>query len=314
MKIKSKNSTHKEKDKLKRNILKNWELYLLLIIPLIFILIFNYYPMLGLQIAFKKYSPSAGIWGGEFVGLANFMKLFRTPKFAQVFSNTMKLSVYQALVEPIVNLVFALLINAVFSKKYKKTVQMVTYMPHFISTVVMVNIFMQVLNSKIGLYAKVCEFIGVKAVDIWSKPQAFPHLFVWSLIWQNVGWNSVIYIAALAGVDMNLYEAAKIDGASRFKQLIDIDFPVILPTFVILFILKIGSMMSIGYERVLLMQNLLNLRASEIISTYSYKVALGSSADYSYGTAIGLFNSVINLILIYAANKVSSRVTEVSLW
>lgn len=299
---------------LKKDILKNWDLYLILIIPMAILLIFNYYPMLGLQIAFKKFNATGGIWGSPWVGWANFEKLFATPKIWDLIKNTLSISIYGILVEPIVTMFFALFLNAVYSKYYKKTVQFITYMPHFISTVVMVGILTQLLNPSVGIYGKICEFLGVEAVDLMGKPAAFNHLYIWSNIWQNIGWNTIIYIAALASVDLDLYEAAALDGANRFKQMIHIDLPVVLPTFVVLLILKVGSMMSVGYEKVLLMQNPLNLRTSEIISTYSYKVALVSSSDYSYGTAISLFNSVINLILITTVNKISQKVSETSLW
>ncbi len=299
---------------LKRRILDNWDLYLLLIIPIALLLVFSYYPMLGLQIAFRKFSVSGGIWGSPWVGLENFNRLFVTKKFAQVFFNTVKLSGYQILVEPIVTVAFALMLNAVFSSRYKKMVQTISYMPHFISTVVIVSILTQILNNKIGFYGRICEYFGITAVDVWSMPEAFPHLFVWSSIWQNIGWSSIIYIAALSSVELELYEAAEMDGANRFKRLIYIDFPTILPTFVVLFILKIGSMMAIGYEKVLLMQTPLNQMTSEIISTYSYKVALETSSDYSFGTTISLFNSVINLVLIWVANKISKKISGIGLW
>ena len=299
---------------LSKRITENLDLYLLMIIPVVLLLVFSYYPMLGLQIAFKKFNATDGIWGSPWVGMANFKKLFATQKFAQVFFNTVKLSGYQIIVEPIVTVSFALILNAVFSSFYKRTVQTISYMPHFISQVVMVSILTQILNTKIGFYGKLCSLIGVNAVDLWSMPEAFPHLFVWSIIWQNLGWNSIIYIAALSSVEPEQYEAAEIDGASRFKRLIYIDFPTILPTFAVLFILKIGSMMAIGYEQILLMQTPLNLSASEIISTYSYKVALEKSSDYSYGTAISLFNSVINLVLILMANKLSKKISGIGLW
>ncbi|MBP3360182.1 MAG: sugar ABC transporter permease [Clostridia bacterium] len=299
---------------LKKRILENWDLYLLLIIPVALLLIFSYYPMFGLQIAFRKFNASGGIWGSPWVGLDNFKRLFTTNKIVQVFINTIRISGYQILVEPIVTVTFALMLNAVFSSRYKRLVQTISYMPHFISTVVMVGILRQILNNRIGIYAIVCEQLGINAVDVWSLPEAFPHLFVWSIIWQNLGWNSIIYIAALSSVELELYEAAEIDGASRFKRLLYIDFPTILPTFAVLFILKVGSMMSIGYEQVLLMQTPLNLMYSEIISTYSYKIALEQSSDYSLGTAISLFNSVINLVLIYIANKLSKKISGIGLW
>ncbi len=292
----------------------NWELYLMLLIPVALLLVFNYYPMLGLQIAFKRYSASGGIWGSKWVGLAQFKKMIMTPKFSQVFFNTLKISLYMLPVNAVVAMLFALLLNVVRKTAYKKTIQMVTYMPHFISTVIMVGIMTQLLNPRIGLYGNICKMLGAEAVDVWSKPSYFAHLYVWSEVWQHVGWNAIIYLAALASVDQELYEAASIDGASRIRQMIHIDVPSILPTFIILFILNVGSIMSLGYEKILLMQNDLNLSASEIISTYSYKVALQSGTDYSYGTAIGLFNSVINLILITSVNFMSRKLTENSLW
>ncbi len=292
----------------------NWDLYLMLLIPMVLLLIFSYYPMLGLQIAFKRYSASGGIWGSKWVGMAQFRKMVTTPKFLQVFLNTLKISLYMIPVKAVVTMVFALLLNVVRCRAYKKTVQMITYMPYFISTVIMVGILSQLLNSRIGLYGNICRMIGVEAVDLWSKPKYFAHIYVWSGIWQMLGWNAIIYLAALSSVDQELYEAAAIDGANRVRQLIHIDIPSIMPTFIILFILSVGSMMSIGYEKILLMQNSLNLSASEVIGTYSYKVALQSGTDYSYGTAIGLFNSVINLILIVSVNFLSKRLTESSLW
>lgn len=307
-------SIEKHRGIYRKKILINWDLYIMITIPLIFLFIFSYYPMFGLQIAFKRYSPSGGIWGSDWVGLYQFKKMLNTPKFAQVFFNTLKVSIYYILVKAIVTVFFAMMLNVVRNKFYKKTVQMITYMPYFISTVIMVGILSQLLNSRIGLYGNICNLLGVQAVDIWSKPQCFSHIYVWSGIWQNLGWNSVIYLAALSSVDQALYEAASIDGASRFKQLIYIDFPSIMPTFIILFILSVGSMMSLGYEKALLMQNPLNLSASEIISTYSYKVALQTGTDYSYATAISLFDSVINLILIVSVNQLSKKVTDSSLW
>ena len=294
--------------------MRNWELYLLLIVPVTFVLVFSYYPMLGLQIAFKNYNPSDGIWGSPFVGLYQFKRVLSSPKFFQVFRNTLTLSLYQLIISPPLTVAFSLALNAVRSKVYKKTVQMLTYMPHFISTVIMVGILVQLFNPRVGLYGNICGLLGIEAKDLWSSANAFPHFYVWSSIWQSLGWSSIIYLAALASVDTELYDAAEIDGASRFKQLIYIDFPSILPTVVILIIMRVGQIMSVGYEKVLLMQNSLNLSTSEIISTYSYKVGLQTGTDYSYGTAIGLLNSVINLILLVIVNKISKKVTETSLW
>ncbi len=314
MKLNTKIKKEKNSKKTLNAVMVNWELYLMLLIPMSLLLIFCYYPMFGLQIAFKDYNAVDGIWGSEWVGLKQFTKMFNTPKFEIAFWNTIKISVYQILVESPITVVFALLLNIVRNKAYRKTVQMVTYMPHFISTVIVVSILTQILNPRIGLYGQICNLLGVDGVDLWSKPDAFPHIYVWSAVWQNIGWNSVIYLAALSGVDGSLYEAASVDGASRLRQLVHIDFPSILPTFVILLIMRIGKMMTVGYEKVLLMQNTLNLSASEIISTYSYKVGLQTGTDYSYGAAVGLFNSVVNLLLIIVANHVSKKVTETGLW
>lgn len=310
--LKGKNLIVKPKRKLRLS--DNWELYLMLVIPITLLLLFKYYPMLGLQIAFKRYNAVGGIWQSPWVGLDQFAKMFRTPMFKQVFFNTLKLSLYQLFAELPFTLLFSLVLNTINVKWYQKTVQMVTYMPHFISMVIMVGILSQCLNVRVGLYGNICSVFGIEAPDLWSNPAAFPHLYVWSAIWQNVGWNSVIYLASLASVDVSLYESASIDGASRFKQMIHIDLPSILPTFVILFIMRVGSLMTLGHEKALLMQNDLNLSASEIISTYSYKVGLTGAPDYSYGTAIGLFNSVINLVMIMIVNKLSLKITETSLW
>lgn len=318
MKLKTRLSNDSKKNKSSKKalgaVMINWELYLMLLIPITLLLIFCYYPMLGVQIAFKRYSASGGIWGSTWVGLDQFAKMFNTPKFSLAFWNTVKISVYQILVESPVTILFALMLNVVRNKAYKKTVQMVTYMPHFISTVIVVGILSQLLNPRVGFYGQLCRLIGAEGVDLWSMPEAFPHIYVWSAVWQNIGWNSIIYLAALSSVDVSLYEAASVDGASRLRQMVHIDFPSILPTFVILLIMRIGKMMTIGYETVLLMQNTLNLSASEIISTYSYKVGLQTGTDYSYGAAVGLFNSVINLLLIVVANKVSKKVTDTGLW
>lgn len=302
------------KSSLKRRILRNWDMYIMILIPLVLLITFSYMPMMGLQIAFKKFSPSGGIWGSKWVGLYQFQKLFETSKFMYVFFNTLKLSIYLMLVEAPITAVFALLLNIVRNKFFKKSVQMITYMPHFISTVIMVGIMIQILNPRVGLYGNICNLIGIEPADVWLNPAAFKHLYVWSSVWQEIGWNSVIYLAALSSVDQTLYEATTMDGANRFKQVIHVDIPCILPTFIILFILRVGGLMSLGYEKVLLMQNSINLSASEIISTYSYKVGLQGTTDYSYGTAIGLFNSIINLVLMCGINAVSKRFTETSLW
>ncbi|MCD7818182.1 MAG: ABC transporter permease subunit [Lachnospiraceae bacterium] len=287
-----------------------WQLYLLLILPVAYIIIFAYVPMSGLVLAFKKYNVGLGIWGSPWVGLDNFKKFFNSLKFSVVMKNTLTLSLYSLATFPIA-IIFALFLNALPSAKYRKTIQTVTYIPHFISTVVMVGLIMQLLNNRTGLYGSLYTLItGGTAPNILSEGTLFKHIYVWSGVWQNCGYNSIIYIAALAGVDQSLHEAAEIDGASRLQRMRYIDLPSIMPTVSIMLILAVGNIMNVGYEKVLLMQNDLNLNYSEVISTYVYKVGLASGiTDFSLATAIGLFNSVVNFILLIIANTTSKKVS-----
>lgn len=304
------------KTSLARRIARNWQLYLFLLLPVAYLLVFHYYPMLGVQIAFKKYSARLGIWGSPWVGFKYFTKFFNSMQFGRVVGNTIKLSLYSILAEFPLPIVFALMLNVVRSQRYKKIIQTVTYMPYFISMVVMVGIILQVLNPITGLYGKAYQSMtGVFAPDLIGSSAAFPHIYVWSGVWKMFGWNSIVYVAALAAVSPELHEAAQIDGASRFQRVIHVDFPAILPTAIIMLILRMGSLMTIGFEKVFLLQNDLNLKASEVISTYVYKVSLKASIpDFSYSTAIGLFNSIINLTMISLVNFISSKVSETSLW
>ena len=289
--------------------IKHWQLYLFLVIPIVLVFIFNYIPMAGIQLAFKKYNMNLGIMGSPWIGFDNFKKFFRNYQFWRLLKNTLTLSLYGPIM-------LALLLNSMNNLKYKKFIQTVTYMPHFISTVVMVGLIIQVFNPRIGLYGIIYSAVtGNNAPDILGSASAFPHIYVLSGVWQSMGWNSIIYMAALAGVDAELHEAAQMDGASKFQRILHIDLPSILPTAIMLLILNAGSIMNIGFEKAFLMQNNLNLRSSEVISTYVYKMGLESATgDYGYATAIGLFNSVINLILIVSVNAVSKKVTEQSLW
>ncbi len=296
---------------------QNWELYLFLLIPVLFILIFHYWPMFGVQIAFRKYRIVDGIWGSEWVGFAQFQKFFKSPQFKTVVPNTIWLSLYGLLAGFPLPIVLALALNVLRSKRYKMTVQMITYMPHFISTVVLVGMMIALLNPRIGLYGIIYQaFSGGKAPrDLMGQAAAFRHLYVWSGVWQNMGWSSIIYLAALSAVDTELHEAAQIDGASRFQRVLHVDFPAILPTAIILLIMNTGNIMSIGFEKAYLMQNNLNKSTSEIISTYVYYIGMTSgTGDFSYATAINLFNSVINLILLVLVNTISRKVTNTSLW
>ncbi len=286
-----------------------WQLYLLLLIPIIYILVFHYYPMLGLQLAFKKFNAKEGIWGDSWVGFKYFIKFFNSYKFIEVVRNTFVTSFYAVLAQIPIPVILALSLNAVRGQKFKKAAQLLSYMPHFISTVVIVSMMMQMFNTRSGLVAVIAALFGKVVPDIFASESAFKHLYVWSTVWQSAGWASIIYLAALAGVDPEQHEAAIVDGATRFQRVRYIDFPTVIPTASILIILNMGRVMSLGFEKVYLMQNDLNIAASEIISTYTYKIGLTGNADFSYSTAIGLFNSVINLILILMTNKLSKKLS-----
>jgi putative aldouronate transport system permease protein len=287
------------------------QLYIFILLPIIYLLIFAYYPMFGVQIAFKNFTPVRGIWGSPWVGFNHFINFFNSYYFQRVMVNTIVLSIYTILAGFPLPIVFALMLNIVRNEKYKKIIQTVTYVPHFISTVVLVGMLATLFNPLSGAYGSIYQYLhnGQYPAAIYGIAASFRHFYVWSGVWQQLGWNTIIYIAALAAVNPELHEAAEIDGANRWKRIIHIDFPAILPTAVILFILQFGSLMSIGYEKVLLMQTNLNLQASEIISTYVYKVGLQSGSNYSSATAIGLFNSIINLFLLMSVNRLTRRMS-----
>ena len=302
-----------------RRMKKNYQIYLFLLIPTIYIIVFAYVPMAGITLAFKKYNPNLGIWGSPWIGLKNFEKFFKSYMFERVLSNTVRLSVYQLVAGFPLPIIFALMLNTVATGSFKKTVQTITYMPHFISTVVLVSMVIKIFNPLNGIYGRVgMAILGQAPADLLATPNSFVHMYVWSGVWQEFGWNSIIYIAALAAVSPELHEAAQIDGASRLQRVVHVDLPCIVPTAAIMLILSFGRVMSIGFEKVYLMQNDLNLRMSEVISTYTYKVGLGSAiggkTDYPYATAIGLFNSLVNMTLVFAMNWLTRRLGETSLW
>jgi putative aldouronate transport system permease protein len=294
-----------------------WQLYLFLILPAAYSIIFAYVPMFGVQIAFKKYTILGGIWGSPWVGLGNFKKFFSSYMFTRVIGNTLRISLYDIIAGFPFPIIFALCLNTIQNRHYKKALQTITYMPHFISVVVVVGILMQIFHPLNGIYGSLVKSLaGKTAVDLFGKPDAFPHLYVWSGIWQSFGWSSIIYVASLTSVPEELYEAARVDGASRFKMVLHLDLPALAPTITILLILRLGAIMSLGFEKAWLMQNSLNLRTSELISTYVYKqgLAAGGPTDFSYAAAIGLFNSAVNLLLIVTVNKIANKLSETSLW
>ena len=290
-------------------------LYIMLLPAVVYLLIFAYYPMYGAQIAFKDFKFAKGILDSPWVGIKHFVNFFNSYQFSRVIVNTLALSVYSILASMPVRIILSLSLNCVRSSSFKKTVQTITYMPHFIATVVMVGILLRFFNPHLGIISKIIQFIGGTDRDLFGLPEAFSHLYVWSGIWQNAGWGTIIFLATLAGVDPCQHEAALIDGASRLKRIWYIDLPAILPTAVIMLILDTGHVMSVGFEKVFLMQNSLNLSASEVISTYVYKVGIASgSPNYSMASAIGLFNSSINLALIIIVNSISKMLKQATLW
>jgi putative aldouronate transport system permease protein len=294
---------------------KSKQLYLMMLLPIAYFLIFQYVPMLGIQIAFKKFIAVRGIWDSPWVGFKNFEKLFDSYLFWDIIKNTLGLSFYQLLVGFPIPIILALAINSTNSKRYKKIVQMTTYAPHFISTVVIVGIVVQFLSLRLGIVNKLIVAIGGEAIDFMGNAAYFQSIYVWSDVWQNGGWGTIIYLAVLAGIDPQLHESAIIDGANKFKRIIHIDIPGIMPTVIILFILNCGHMMQVSFEKALLLQTPLNLSSSEVLQTYVYKVGLASTmTDYSYATAIGLFTSVINFTLIIIVNEIAKRFGKVSLW
>ena len=299
-----------------RAVKNSWRLYCFLLIPLAYVIIFCYTPMAGLQIAFKKYSPRLGIWGSPWVGLTQFRKFFSSYYFSRTLGNTLFLSVYSIVAGFPIPIILALMFNCMRAPLARKTAQNIMYMPHFISVVVMVGILNQVFGARTGLYGQIYRYFlpGATVPDLQLSTRAFRHMYVWSGVWQNMGWGTVIYTAALTSVDPEQHEAAVIDGATRLQRVIHVDIPAIIPTIAITLILRFGAIMGIGFDKVYLMQNDMNLRVSEVISTYTYKVGLTSNLDYSYSTAIGMFNSVVGLIMLTLMNFISRRVSETSLW
>ena len=300
--------------KLLRQLYIHRYLYLFLIVPVAYLIIFHYIPMSGAQIAFRDFKIRKGIWGSPWVGFKHFERFFSTYMFGRVVKNTILLSAYSIFAGFPIPIIFALCLNVMRSEKYKKVVQMVTYAPHFISVTVLVGMLMAILNPRTGMYGSISlALTGTYPTDLLGVSNAFSHLYVWSGIWQNMGWSAIIYIAALSSVDPELHEAAQIDGASRLQRVVHIDLPSILPTASIMLIMRAGQVMSIGFEKVYLMQNDINLSVSEIISTYVYKVGMQDS-DFAYSTAIGLFNSAINLMLLVTVNGITKKLSNTSLF
>lgn len=298
-----------------QRIVESRQMYLFLIVPIVWIIIYKYVPMYGAQIAFRKYKPALGILGSQWVGFANFEKFFKSVYFSRTVGNTIILSLYSLAVGFPLPIIFALLLNSVRSKHWRSWVENVTYMPHFISTVVLVGIMFRVFDVNTGLINNIVESLGGNfTTNLFIGDANFRNLYIWSGVWQGTGWGSIIYMAALSSVDPQLHEAAVVDGASRWQRLWHIDMPAIIPTITITLVLRCGSIMSIGFDKAFLMQNDTNLAASEVISTYVYKVGLKDSMNFSYSTAVNLFNSVVNLITISLVNMLANRINGNGLW
>ncbi|MGG3283306.1 ABC transporter permease subunit [Paenibacillus solani] len=300
-------------DSLTGRITKNWELYLFIAPAFLYFLIFHYGPMYGIQIAFKNFIPTKGIMGSEWVGFEHFERFFNSYYFWDLLWNTLSLSFYELAIGFPLPILLALAFNEVRNGAFKKTVQTITYAPHFISIVVMSGMIITFLSPSTGMIVKMIELVGMEAPAFLTDPRWFKTVYVLSGVWQSTGWGTIIYLAALSGVDPQLHEAAIMDGASRFKRVLHINLPTIIPTITILLILNVGNILGVGYEKVLLLQNPLNMDSADVISTFVYRTGL-VSAQYSFSTAVGLFNSVINALMLITVNRIAKRTSDTSLW
>lgn len=287
----------------------------MLILPMLYVIIFKYVPMYGVQIAFRDYNVFQGMLDSPWVGVKYFRQFFGSSELPKLLGNTLTISIYGLVAGMVFPIILALVLNYVSSLRYKKVVQTITYAPYFISTTVMVSMLLSFLAWDGGPVNNLLQSMGLQRIDFLGDPKKFSHLYVWSGIWQFTGYNAIIYIATLASVDPTLHEAAVVDGATKFWRVWHIDLPSIKSTIIILMIMSLGSTLSTGFEKIYLMQNNMNIRASEVIDTYVYKIGLASPiANYSYPTAIGLFQSLVGMILIIGANILARKVGEASLW
>lgn len=291
---------------------KSWVCYLFILPMLVYVIIFSYVPMYGIQLAFKDYRVADGIWESAWVGFKHFKTFFESYQFKDLLWNTLSLSLYVLIAGFPMPIIFALFLNYITNMKFKKASQMITYAPHFISTVVYCGMILIFLASD-GIINQILTHLGLDPVAFLSNPSNFRHIYVWSGVLQNIGWGSIMYISVLTSVDPTLHEAATVDGATRFQRLLHIDLPAIVPTMVIMLIMKAGEIMDLGFEKAFLLQNSINLDYSEIISTYVYKIGI-QGGQFSYSSAIGLFNNIINLILLVVVNKIAKKVSDISLW
>jgi len=291
---------------------KSLPLYVLLLPAFIILICFTYLPMYGITIAFQNYSPALGIQDSPWVGFKHFLQFFNSYQFENTIKNTLGISLYSILVGFPLPIMLALLCHQLRQSFFKKFFQVTTYLPHFISTMVMCGMILLFLSPRNGLFANLLSYLNIEMPNFLGNPAAFSSIFVWSDVWQHVGWDSIIYLAALSAINPSFYEAATMDGASKWQKIKSIDLPLLIPTAMILLILRSGSILSVGFEKVFLLQNNLNLTSSEVISTYVYKIGLLNS-QYSLSTAISLFNTAINLIVLLLVNWLAKRLTQSSL-
>jgi len=295
-----------------KSLKRSLPLLILMLPALATTILFDYVTLYGIQIAFRMFRVREGIWGSEWVGLDHFIRFVRHPNFFMMLRNTLNITVYTLALFPL-TVIVALMINEIRSLRYKKVVQMVSYAPHFLSVVVIVSMINLFLARPTGLFNNVLYMINGTRIDFMSNPSAFPHIFVWSGVWQSIGFGTIIYLAALAGVSPELVDAAKIDGANKLQIIRHVNIPAILPTVVILFILATGGVLSLGAERIILMQNPLNRPGSEVFGTYIFTRGI-LGGEFSYTTAISVFNSAVNLVVILIVNKIASKVSGIGVW
>ncbi|WP_331713720.1 ABC transporter permease [Lentibacillus sp. JNUCC-1] len=296
-----------------KRIIQNWQLYILILPAFLYFLIFHYFPMYGIQIAFKDFMPAAGIWGSEWVGFDHFKRFFDSYYFWDLIKNTLGISIYELIVGFPLPIILALALNEAKDGFYKKSVQTITYAPHFISVVVLAGMVIAFLAPATGIINHAIQLLGFDPIPFMEDPKWFKTVYVMSGVWQNTGWGTIIYLAALSAVDPQQHEAAIVDGATRWQRIIYINIPTIIPTMVILLIMNVGNIMAMGFEKILLLQNPLNLESSNVIATFVYQAGL-LDGQYSFAAAVGLFNAIINAILLVTVNQIARKTSETSLW
>jgi putative aldouronate transport system permease protein len=298
---------------LKKSLVNNYDLYLMFLPVLAWYIIFCYAPMYGVQIAFRNYNPAAGMLKSPWVGLRHFIRFFNGNYFFRTLKNTIGISAYSIIVGIPAPIILAILFCELRSKKFKSVGQTISYAPNFLSTVIVATLILTFFNPREGMINFIRNIFGAESVNFIARPAYFWHLYVWTGIWQGVGFGSVLYVAAISGIPSEQYEAATIDGAGRFQRILHITLPNIMPTIIIVSIMSIGGIMNVGFEKVFLLQNAQNIEASEVISTYVYKIGL-QNAQFSYSAAVGLFNNIVNFIILAAVNSIARRLGETSLW